>query len=290
MQVNFHEPQQRPRNEPIPFPEVIQELDLVVTAEQERVVEMVEDTLNTLCAFLSFGTRRPVEWTVGRLTEAEAEEGHEPRSFLPVTSFGYSRPPLGFRTKNLNELLEGIRGHSSKQGRKLIRALRWLHRSRTTADYVEKYSFLAMSYSSLTSLLPTPPSHAESTSQDRARGWARRVYEVLSGYRHRESSKAPGESAVLRHFATEVVGVPSGKWRKTWKLRHKLFHGALLESRESDERLSAAIPVVRRVVIEALRDLLDLPEGIPADDPLDEIGIVSLPVEFRPDEEFDDDI
>lgn len=99
-----------------------------------------------------------------------------------------------------------------------------------------------------------------------------------------DEENGSSEAVVLRHFAVDGVGIDEDDWKEVGCLRNELFHGGLLEAPESRERLSSAIPTLRRAVIAALQELLDLPDEIPGSDPIDELGFVVDSVSFRPEE------
>lgn len=254
----FFQPKTESRSEPIDLPIAVQRFELAVTAERSQVEALVERLLETVTSCLSFGSRRSVDWTVGPLTEQDPNGDHAPESLYLTSRAGTLRKPVGFRTGDFNQVFDGVGDLDDPRGRKLVRSIRWLSRSRQTADFVEEFSFLVMSLASLHPLLPNPPGDEENGSS---------------------------EAVVLRHFAVDGVGIDEDDWKEVGYLRHELFHGGLLEAPESRERLSSAIPTLRRTVIAALQELLDLPDEIPGSDPIDELGFVVNSVSFRPEED-----
>lgn len=157
VRFTFQRPRRNPRTAgPAEIPGLIQEFDLVVTADEDDAVELAELTLDGLVACLSFATRRPVDWSISPITERETNSGRQPKSLFPVRHAETLRAPVGLTTVDPNRVLSGIGDIRGKRGRKIIRAIRWLYRSRGTQDRVEMFSFLAMAYAALTPLLPSP--------------------------------------------------------------------------------------------------------------------------------------
>lgn len=237
------------------LPQLRQVIDLHIEAPEDRVQEVAGNATVDLAAIVSFLTRRAVDLEPGVVVSETKPE----RRLLPFKRAGAWPPPVSASLDALNAVLDHLSQEPADRRQRLIRSMRWLRRARTTKDEIDVFASLAIAYEAVTGLLPSP---APKSTGKRTR-------------------KASG-SERLSHFAVKHAGVAPGDWKVVGRLRHALFHGGLAEDRDTRDQLDAAVPALKKTIVEALRFLLKLPNHWPPDDPFDELAITLGSVSFTP--------
>lgn len=216
-----------------------QRIDICCRAEPAKLKELTEPPLNALADLLAFHTLRPVAIQQGPFTTASpgiTDGSHRSISFgtpgrrtheAPVTI----PPDIPATTAQLLDSL------NPAQSERLFRSMRWLRRSFLAADPFLEFSALAFGLEAIAALLPSAMGSRASTSER------------------------------LRSFALTVPQITELRWKLVGGLRHTLFHGGITETSKSIEMVLRASPIVRLVLIAALREALSLPPDGPPELP-----------------------
>jgi hypothetical protein len=250
-------------NEPVPGDIILgretvkQRLDLTVTAAESVVQNLVFKAVSTLADTLSFATSRRVEFALASLTTAPP--GVNQGDFKTIVTFNpvvLTDAPLGLDVVYLQPMMRQLGDLTSDRSRRILRSMRWLRRSYTTPDAVLGFSALMFSLEALVSLLPAPPSPSLDKKQ-------------------KKKNQKPGTTDKLKHFAVVYAQASENTWKFVGKLRHELVHGDIQEDLEENDHLLQAIPLLRRVVVMALKHALSIPvDRLPAVPPnLSGVGI-----------------
>lgn len=224
-----------------------QRVDLTVTAAEQVAPDVAFKAVSFVADTLCFGTARRVEVSAGTLSTAPPDV--TTGDHKTILSLSPVPPTDSLREVTANYLAamgKELGDLSSERGRRVVRSLSWLRRSLTTADPVLAFSSLAFAMESLVALLPEPPVAASPTKE-----------------RSRKKNKKPGTSEVIRHFALAHASTTESNWSFVGGLRHSLFHGGVHEDLKGQEDLVLAAPILRHVVVVAIKHVL----AIPADRP-----------------------
>jgi hypothetical protein len=229
-----------------------QEVELELTASEERVQSVAWETLRSLADSLAFAAGQRVEIKLPSISNGRPGFG-EPATRTIITMTVTRMPdrlvrvPIGF----LGVLWDRIEDPTGERGRKIVRAMRWLRRSIGALDEVEEFTVLAFGLEAVADLLPVPDQE-----------WLN----ALRQSQRVSAEDAPDHSEILRHFAVRVCGLTTDAWRKVGGPRHRLFHGGLTEDADTAGLLGEAIPILRAVLIKAIKHTIQLRENEPPHD------------------------
>lgn len=263
VQYCFEEP--RSTNPPATpdFPLLEQQVRLNVWVAENRVHIVVTEALAEMAAVMAFAGGRTLAVSLPALrTESSEVVGNAPyKNIFLVGGRQTFRQPTLIPADILQRVFAALGDVDQERGRRVLRAMRWLARSRSAEDEIETFASLAIAYEALSSLLPVPSQAAAKSKKKRP--------------------KSPVASR-LQYFAVTIAKIDSERWKIVGRLRHELFHGGIAENLATKKEMSGAIPALRRVVIMAIRFVLGLPSDIPQDNPIDELGIILGPISFTP--------
>jgi hypothetical protein len=264
IQYDFQEPQfVGPKTTP-GYPTLQQQVQLKVRATENRVEAVLTESLANMAAVIIFASGRPFATSQPSLrTDSPGIVGDAPyKDIYLVGSHQVLQPPVTLPTEVLRYVFSALGDLNEQRGRRILRAMRWLAKAQSAEDEIDRFTYLAIAYEALVSLLPLPPQNK--TALD-------------------AKNSVPSNADRLRHFAVEITNVESEKWKLVGRLRHELFHGGIDENLKSKTDLSGAIPALRETVVAAIRHVLGLPTNIPPENPFDDLGITIGPITFTPD-------
>lgn len=260
----FRKPREIPSSLPVPIASLEQDVRLTVTASESRVPEVVQEALAQIVSCLSFLSARSIEWSIGPITRVGlgSETDASSQKLLVPKKGGVLASPHYVSNESLVRALEALGDLQSKKAQRIMRAMRWLRRSRLESDDIDTFVDLAIALESLTSELHRLPSVAEALKDE----------------------AEPSSSAVLKTFALSLPQITEEVWKRVGRSRHKLFHGGFPDDDQTRAGLSGAIPSLRLAVIEGIRAALGLPPDSLPQNPLDQLGIGGISVTFTPTE------
>ncbi|TWT50180.1 hypothetical protein Pla22_29210 [Rubripirellula amarantea] len=139
---------------------------------------------------------------------------------------------------------------------RLQRSLRWLQNSHVASDPIHEFTCLILAFEALSHLLRKPaPRH-----------WTcSKCHSAMH-----ECPKCGGSTewvgsgqGSLRHFVCDVLNWTVSDWKKVWKLRNTILHGALDLSSDDQALVHSYLIPLEGAVVNAIRSLLNIPDGWP---------------------------
>jgi hypothetical protein len=264
IQYDFQEPQfVEPETTP-GFPMLQQQVQLKVRATENRVETVLTEGLANMAAVITFASGRLFAASQPSLrTDSPEVVGDAPyKDIYLAGNHRVFQQPATLSTDVLRHVFSALGDLNEQRGRRILRAMRWLAKAQSAEDEIDRFTYLAIAYEALVSLLPLPPQNK--TASD-------------------AKDSASSNADRLRHFAVQITRVEPEKWKLVGRLRHELFHGGIDENLKSKTDLSGAIPALRKTVVAAIRHVLGLSTNIPPENPFDDLGITVGPITFTPD-------